>query len=361
VIVFSHSLGVDHGLWDAQTADLLPYFRVLRYDTRGHGASDSTPGDYSIERLGRDALALLDALGIERFAWCGLSLGGMTGQWLAATAPERLTHLVLANTSARLPDPSLMEIRRTTVLEKGMSAVADIALQRFFTPGFLLANPPAVASMRSTLLGTNPVGYAGCCAAIRDMDNRALLPKIRTPALVISGDADVSTPWTGNGDVLASSIPNVRAVHLPAAHLSNLERPRSFTAALLDFLLPGASEDALHAGFEMRRAVLGDPYVDSAIASTTEFNGDFQELITRYAWGSVWTRPGLDRRTRRLIVLAIAAARGNWEEFRLHVRTGLQHELELCDIKEALIQTAVYAGVPAANTAFKIATEEDRR
>jgi 3-oxoadipate enol-lactonase / 4-carboxymuconolactone decarboxylase len=282
----------------------------------------------------------------------------MIGQWLAASTPDRLTHAVLANTSPRFADPGPMEARRKTVLESGMSAIADAVLGRFFSPGPLSANPPHVASTRRTLLDTNPTGYAGCCAAIRDMDQRALLPEIELPTLVVSGHHDVSTPWIGHGEVLASSIGGASVVHLPAAHLSNLERPRSFSAALLDFLLPADADDPIHSGLTVRRAALGEAHVDRSLATATDFNRDFQELITRYAWGSVWARPGLDPRTRRLLVLAITASLGRWEEFRLHLRAGLERELEPCDVKEVLLQTAIYAGVPAANTAFKMAAEE---
>jgi 3-oxoadipate enol-lactonase / 4-carboxymuconolactone decarboxylase len=173
------------------------------------------------------------------------------------------------------------------------------------------------------------------------------------------GERDVATPWSGHGEILAREIPEAQVLHLPAAHLSNIERPRSFTAALFNFLLPQleAKSDPLQAGFEVRRAVLGTEHVDRAIAATSEFNREFQELITRYAWGTVWMRPGLSRRTRRLLVLSTMAALGRWEEFRLHLSAGLMHELEPCDLKEVLLQVAVYAGGPAANTGFHIAAE----
>jgi 3-oxoadipate enol-lactonase / 4-carboxymuconolactone decarboxylase len=358
VLFLSHSLGADHGMWDDQVPDLLPHFRVLRYDIRGHGASTATPGDYTIEQLANDALALADCLGIQRFAFCGLSLGGMIGQLLAVRAPDRVTHLVLANTTARQADPQALEIRRRTVLEGGMAAVADMIMARFFSQDLLARNPPRVASTRRTLLATNPVGYAGCCAAIRDLDQTALLREIRTPTLVIAGDDDIATPWQGQGEVLAREIEGSRSVQLPAAHLSNLERPRSFSSALLDFLVPTPA-DVLEAGLAVRRAVLGDAHVDRAMASATEFTRDFQELLTKYAWGTTWTRPGLDRRSRRLLVIAVTAALGRWEEFRLHLRSGLASDLELCDVKEALLQLAIYAGVPAANTAFHMAAEEE--
>jgi 3-oxoadipate enol-lactonase/4-carboxymuconolactone decarboxylase len=347
-LILSNSLGTDHSMWAPQVPGLLAHFRVLRYDTRGHGASDVPPGDYTLDRLGRDVLALAD----------GLSLGGMTAQWLGANAPERVTALVLANTSALMAPKSAWNERARLVLEKGMRAFVDTAMQRFFTEEFRAQNPATLGSTRATFLATDPAGYAGCCAAIRDMDQTPLLPKITTPSLLMIGDRDVATPWTGHGEILAAQIPGVKVAHLPAAHLSNLERPRSFTSALLDFLLPPAVADPRDAGMAMRRATLGDAHVDRSMAAATDFNRPFLDLITRYAWGSVWTRPGLDRRTRRLLVLATTVALGRWEEFRLHLRAGLAQELEPCDVKEVLLQAAVYAGVPAANTAFQIAKEE---
>jgi 3-oxoadipate enol-lactonase/4-carboxymuconolactone decarboxylase len=360
VLILSHSISTDHAMWDLQAVNLLPHFQILRYDTRGHGASEATSGEYSIEMLGKDILALTDLLEISQFAFCGLSLGGAIGQWVAAHAPERVTHLVLANTSPQFVPRTNWETRITAVLKGGMSAVVDVAMQRFFSPRTLAKQDPHVASIRSVFLGTDPVGYLGCCAALRDMNHGDLLRQIKVPTLVISGDRDVATPWSGHGERLAHEIPGAKALHLEAAHLSNLERPRSFTTTLLEFLLPQPNDnvDSLQTGFEVRRAVLGDAHVDKAIADTTEFTKEFQELITRYAWGTIWSRPELDRRTRRLLALAQTASLGRWEEFALHVRAGLASELELCDLKEVLLQTAVYVGAPAANTGFRIAAEQ---
>ncbi len=320
VLVLSHSIGTDHGMWEPQVQDLLAHFRVLRYDTRGHGASDAPHGEYSVEQLGRDVLALADSLNLQKFSFCGLSLGGAIGQWLAIHAPERLGKLVIANSSPQFRPRENWEARIRAVQQGGMAAIVDVAMPRFFSPEFLAQSNPYAASIRSVLLGTNAAGYLGCCAALRDLDHTR---------------------------------------DLRHAHLSNVERPKSFTAALFAFLLPANSgTSSLEAGFEMRRKVLGDAYVDGAIAGTSEFTRDFQALITQYAWGTIWTRPGLDLRTRRLLVLATTAALGRWDEFRLHVSTGLTHGLEACDIKEALLQTAIYAGVPAANAGFHIAREE---
>ena len=272
LLVLVHSLGTDHGMWDPQGPALLNRFQVLRLDLRGHGASDAPAGDYTIPLLASDVLAAVDAAGCtgRRFAYCGLSLGGMIGQWLGANAGERIERLVLANTSPRMADPSLFETRRATVLEHGMRAIVDAVMERFFSARTLASANPAAESVRTALLATNPAGYAGCCAAIRDMDLRPLLGRIQAPTLVISGDQDLSTPWVGHGDLLAGAIPSARAVQLAATHLSNVERPSAFTGALFDFLLPATPEDTLAAGFAVRRAVLGDAHVDAAIAGTTE-------------------------------------------------------------------------------------------
>ncbi len=197
-------------------------------------------GDYSIEMLGRDVLGLADGLRISEFAFCGLSLGGAIGQWMAANAPERVTHLILANTSPQFASASNWNARIETVLKSGMQCHcrhgdAKILFCRDSgTKGRICRVDP-----KTVLLGTDPVGYAGCCAALRDCRQHAnSLSAIKAPTLVIVGDRDVSTPWSGHGEILAREIPGARAIHLPAAHLSNLERPRSFTAALLEFLRP---------------------------------------------------------------------------------------------------------------------------
>jgi 3-oxoadipate enol-lactonase/4-carboxymuconolactone decarboxylase len=363
VLVLSHSIGADHGMWAPQMPDLVSHFQVLRYDIRGHGASDAPQGDYSIEELGREVLGLVDSLKISEFAFCGLSLGGAIGQWLALHAPNRITRLVLASTSPQFGPRANWDTRRKAILEGGMAAVIDLVMERAFLPATLARGDAFAQAVRSVVLGIDPVGYAGCCAALRDMEHTQLLRQIRVPTLVVVGDRDIATPWSGHGEILAREIPNAKVVRLPAAHLSNIDRPRSFTAALFSFLhaqpdaQSGTANDPLQAGFEVRRAVLGAEHVDRSIAATTEFNRDFQELITRYAWGTVWTRPALSRSTRRLLVLSMMASLGRWEEFRLHLNAGLAHELEPCDLKEVLLLVAVYAGVPAANTGFHIAAE----
>lgn len=359
VLVLSHSLGCDHGMWEPQMPDLLEYFQVLRYDTRGHGASDVPPEDFTVEQLGRDVLALADALNIRSFSLCGLSMGGAVGQWVAIHAPERLQNLVLANTAPRFGTREIWEARISAVHQGGTKAIADTVMQRFFAPEMLEQNNPYAHSIRSILLGTNPDGYIRCSTALRDMDYRPLLGKIKAPTLVIGGDRDPSTPWAETGEVLAREIAGAKSIVLPAAHLSNLACPHSFSTAVIEFCQPKSPyTDPLVVGTGMRRNVLGDDHVNRSMAAANDFTRDFQSLITRYVWGTIWTRPGLDRRTRRLLALTTMGSMGRWEEFRLHVRSGLQRGLEPCDIKEMLLQIAVYAGVPAANTGFHIANEE---
>lgn len=234
-LVLSHSLGCDLGMWAPQMPDLLDHFQVLRYDTRGHGASAIPPGDYTLDQLGQDVLALADKLNLPRFAFCGISMGGAVGQWLAINAPQRLTKLILANTAPKFGEPETWDARRKAVLQGGMQAIVDATMQRFFSA----ENQQSVwgQSTRAVVLGTNPTGYAACCTALRDADTRSELGKISASTLIIGSDQDPSTPWEGNGSVLACDIPNAKAVRLRTAHLSNLEQPRAFTTAVLDFLL----------------------------------------------------------------------------------------------------------------------------
>lgn len=241
-LVLSHSLGCDHTMWDPQAAALESRFRILRYDTRGHGASEATPGEYSVAMLARDLLTLTDALDIDRFVLCGLSLGGMIGQWIAAHAPDRLSALILANTTPRVNDPSMLETRRLTVLRQGMAAVAETVLSRFFTAE-RYQTLPAVMNVRRVLRATDPIGYAGACAALRDLNQTSLLDAIRTPTLIIAGDYDVPVPWVGNGDVLVQHLPHAVVQHLPAAHISNLECPEAFTEAVTGFLTRSEIDD----------------------------------------------------------------------------------------------------------------------
>ena len=235
VLVLSNSLGTDLAMWEPQIAALARTFRVVRYDTRGHGASADTPGPYSIERLGRDVVGLLDGLAIERAHFCGLSLGGMTGMWLGVHAPQRLHRLVLANTTARIGSPENYNARIEKVRAGGMGAVSQAVLERWFTSGFMAGHPERIAAMRQMMERTPVQGYIACCATVRDMDQRDSVAAITVPTLVISGTHDDATPAT-DGKSLADRIKGARYAELDAAHLSNIEAAPAFTAALLAFL-----------------------------------------------------------------------------------------------------------------------------
>ena len=356
-LLLLNSIGTDMGLWDAVVPVLTPQFRVLRMDARGHGASDAPAGEYSLELLAGDALAAMDAAGIARAAVCGLSLGGMIAMTLALSAPSRVSALICACTSAQM-DPAVWRARIEMVRAQGTAAIADAALQRFFAPDFTLTHPDLVATTRTALLAMSAEGYAGCAAAIRDMALIDKLAAITAPTLVISGAKDVSTPFVGHGEHIAAAIAGARTASLDTAHFASLEAPAAFAGAVRAFLsddivLDTANNALFEAGLAIRRQVLGDAWVDKSLAGRTPFNADFQAMITRYAWNEVWGRPGLDHRTRRLLVIAITTALGRWEEFRLHVRAGLeQGGFTQDELKEVLMQSAIYAGVPAANTAF---------
>lgn len=235
VLLLSNSLGTDRTMWAPQIDAWTAKFQVLRYDQRGHGASDAPVGGYSIDRLGRDVVELLDALEIESVDFCGLSLGGMVGQWLGIRAANRLRRLVLANTSSCMGPPANWDARIVSVLKDGMAPLAGPSVERWFTPEFATASPAATAPIEQMLQTTNPVGYAGCCAAIRDMDMRRTVSLIDMPTLVIGGSRDPATP-PPHSDALAGTIADARLVMLDAAHLSNVEQPAAFARAVLDFI-----------------------------------------------------------------------------------------------------------------------------
>ena len=235
VLILSNSLGTAMAMWDAQIPAFSRQFRVLRYDSRGHGASGVPAGAYSMDRLGRDVIELMDALDIKTASLCGVSKGGMVGQWMGARAPERIEKLALCNTAAYMGPPEGWDQRIVAVNANGMATMTEPVLERWFTPEFRAGSPEAVAPVRDMLLTTDPAGYAGCCAAIRDMDLRLTDPLVRRPTLVVAGSRDPSTPPEVTGKV-AELIPGARLVVLEAAHLSNIEQADAFTREVLAFL-----------------------------------------------------------------------------------------------------------------------------
>ncbi|ABG04540.1 3-oxoadipate enol-lactonase [Rubrobacter xylanophilus DSM 9941] len=238
VLVLSSSLGTTHRMWDPQVPALRERFRLVRYDHRGHGSSPVPPGPYSIAELGQDVLAMLDGLGVERFSFCGLSLGGMVGMWVASEVPERVERLVLCCTSALLGPRELWDERARVARSEGMEALVEGVVERWFTPALHQERPEDVERAKRMLAATPPEGYAGCCEAIREMDLRDRLGRIQAPTLVISGSDDPATP-PEHGERLREAIPEARTVVIErAAHLANIERPEPFARALLEHLSP---------------------------------------------------------------------------------------------------------------------------
>jgi 3-oxoadipate enol-lactonase/4-carboxymuconolactone decarboxylase len=351
-VVLAGSLGSDLRMWDPQVAALVAAgFRVIRYDHRGHGGSPAPVGPYTLAELASDLVALLDRLGERRVSLVGLSLGGMVGMWLAENAPSRLDRLVLCCTSAALGPASMWQERARTARVDGMSALAEAAVERWVTPSFRVSEPAKTTWLREMVASHSGEGYASCCTAIETMDIEPSLPSISVPTLVIAGADDPATP-PEHAERIASAVPNARLAIVPgAAHLGNIERPMEFTGLIIDHLRP----DRHTLGMSVRRSVLGDEHVDRATAATTDFTRPFQDYITEGAWGTVWSRPGLDRRTRSAITLAVLTAQRAHEELPMHIRAARKHGLTEAEIAEILLHTAVYTGAPAANAAFTIA------
>ena len=359
-LVLASSLGTTWELWDAQLPSLVEDFRVVRYDHPGHGRSPIPDASLTVESLADGVVELIDALDLERVSFCGLSLGGMVGMALALRAPERVDRLVLCCTAAHLGPVEGWYERAEVVRARGTSAIADAVLGRWFTERFRDESPVTIARFREMLEGTPAEGYAACCEAIARWDARSDVSAIRAPTLVISGDDDVAAPPRGRR--VSRRIDPRRRAHGPPRVRASCKRR---TARPLHSSAPRASagpgghggdmNEQHEQGMKVRREVLGDEHVDRAIERTTPFTADFQDLITRYAWGEIWARPGLDRRTRSCITLATLVALGREEELAMHVRAALRVGLTPDEIKEVLLQSAIYCGVPAANGAFAVA------
>ncbi len=235
VLMLSNSLGTNLHMWDKQVPALAKRFRVLRYDTRGHGKTTAPQGPYTFKTLGEDAIALMDALKLPAVRFCGLSMGGMIGMWLARHVPSRVEQLVLCNTAAKFGLTEVWNQRIATVRASGMKAITDAVIERWFTKDFRDKSMKEIDPIVEMLHTTKPEGYAGNCAAIRDVDQRWTIAAIKVPTLVIGGKHDPATPFAA-AEFIASRIPGARLAGLDAAHISNVEQPDAFTKALDGFL-----------------------------------------------------------------------------------------------------------------------------
>ena len=351
VLVLANSLGTTTGMWEEQVSALSQRFLVVRYDHRGHGRSSTTPGPYSMALLGGDCLAVLDDLGAARASLLGLSIGGAAAMWVASHAPDRVERLVLCCTAPVFPPPEQWLERAALVRQRGVAQLLDPLMGRWFTASFDDRDGAVRQRVDAMLKSVDPEGYAGCCEALSAADQTADLAAITAPTLVIGGAADPVVSPAAAAD-LSTRIADASLLILArAAHLANIEQPARFNEAVISHLAGPAAER----GDRVRRAVLGDEHVDRSAAGATELTAGFLDLVTRSAWGEIWTRPGLEPATRSCITLAMLVALGHVDELELHVRGALRNGVTRAQIAEVLLQTAVYCGFPAANSAFAAA------
>ncbi|WP_280421033.1 3-oxoadipate enol-lactonase [Nocardia carnea] len=352
-VVLLGSLGSNRSMWDPQVAALSADHQVLAVDLRGHGDSPTGTGDYTVAGLAADVLALLDRLGRDRIHLVGLSLGGAVAQWIAAHHPDRVRTLTLLCTAAKFGTPQSWLDRAAAVRADGTASIAEAVVGRWFTAGLADRDPELIARSRTMVETTTDEGYAACCVALAHFDGRADLARITAPTLVIAGAQDPATT-PDDMRVLADGIAN-STLHVldPAAHLASVEQAGPVTSLITAHIGDRRERDhAFDQGMRVRRAVLGDAHVDRAVAGTTEFTAPFQDFITRTAWGDIWSRPGLDQHTRRLLTLAVLTAVGNTHELDMHIRAALRAGVDPDQLAEVFLHTAVYAGVPNSNLAF---------
>ncbi|QWB21899.1 MULTISPECIES: 3-oxoadipate enol-lactonase [Streptomyces] len=353
-LLLGPSLGTSYALWDKVAPELSITHRVVRWDLPGHGGSaaglieaGATVGD-----LADLVLALADSLGVERFAYAGVSLGGAVGLHLAVHRPERLSSLAVICSSAHFNGAKPWEERAALVRREGLAGLAEGADARWFTPGFTV--PELVRDHRDA----DPDAYAACCDALAAFDLRDRLSEIAVPTLLVAGREDPATPPAHLREI-ADAVPDSTLVELPgASHLAPAQCPEAVLTALRAHFGGPAGR-----GMEVRREVLGDTHVDRAQSKQTPFTARFQDFISRYAWGEIWTDPTLSRRERSMITLTALVAHGHYDELAMHVRATRRGGLTPEEIGAVLLQTAVYCGVPAANSAFataqRVLAEED--
>jgi 3-oxoadipate enol-lactonase / 4-carboxymuconolactone decarboxylase len=362
-LVFVNGLGTDLHIWDGVLEELPRSWTLLRYDVRGHGLSEVGDGPTTIPALRADLSELLDRLGIGKVVLCGLSLGGVIAQEFALTEPERVRGICLCATASRIGSREMWQQRIDQIEAGGLAAVSELAMARWFGAPFREREAAAVRGCRSMLERTARAGYVGAAAALRDADLTARVAAIAAPALVVSGELDVATP-PDQGRALAAALQSARFELLPqAGHLLCVEQPRALSRLLIEFargLLPESSapdtSDARFVqGMKVRRAVLGDAHVDRSSREATDFDRDFQEYVTRAAWGEVWVRPDLTLEARHLITIAMLAVLNRQEELAMHIAATRNTGVSAAQVKEVLMQVAVYAGAPAAHAAIKTA------
>ena len=363
-VVFVNSLGSDLRIWD-DVVEALAKARIgaVRYDLRGHGLSDLGTPPSRMEAHIDDLAALMDHLAIQRATICGISVGGMIALGLSHRRPEKVAALILCCTGAIIGTAETWNARIAAVEQGGVASIAETVLQRWFSPAAYGEGGGLLAIARNMLARTPAAGYAATCIALRDADLTQSAQAVRVPTLCIAGEYDGSTP-PELVRTLSGLIPGSQfRLIANAGHLPCIERPEELAGLMLSFLReneapPADDADSRYArGMAVRRRTLGASYVDATQANKTPFDDDFQRFITEGAWGSVWARPNLTPRERSMITLALLAALGHEAELGIHTRATRNTGATPDDIKEALLHVAIYGGVPAANTAFRIVKE----
>ncbi|MFT4286997.1 MAG: 4-carboxymuconolactone decarboxylase [Nocardioides sp.] len=356
LLVVGPSLGTSAtALWGPVARRLGDAFHVVGWNLPGHdGAPVGEP--FTLEELAVGVLAyvegILAARGDSTFGYAGDSVGGAVGLCLLLDAPEAVTGAALLCTGARIGEPSMWRDRAATVRASGTPTQVTGSAQRWFAAGFLERELEVATSLLTVLQHADAEGYAQVCEALASYDVRDRLGKITAPVLAIAGAEDAPTPPAGLAEIAIATRGTLEVLD-GVAHLAPAEAPDRVAALLRAHLAPSVYD----AGMTVRREVLGEEHVDRANAAITDLTADFQELITRYAWGTIWTRPGLTRRDRSIAVLTALIARGHHEELAMHVRAALRNGLTRDEIGEVILQSAIYCGVPDANTAFRIAQQ----
>ncbi|WP_406005975.1 4-carboxymuconolactone decarboxylase [Streptomyces sp. NBC_00637] len=406
VLILGPSLGTTWHMWDRQVPELAQQWRIFRYDLPGHGGAPAYPVG-SVSDLAGRLLATLDRLGVQRFGYAGCAFGGAVGVELALRHPERVASLALIAASPRFGTADEFRQRGVIVRTNGLDPIARSSPDRWFTSGFAAAQPAITEWAVQMVRTTDPGCYIAACEALAAFDVRAEIGLVGVPTLVLVGSDDQVT-GPAEARTLVAGIPDARLAVVPgASHLVPVEQPAAVTDLLVRHFstawqpaydsgtgqtavpgipvraVPTASQqppqpvaiaeiapapvvepaqvmgrpDPYDAGLKVRREVLGDAHVDRALSQADDFSGEFQEFITRYAWGEIWDRPGLDRRSRSCVTLTALVAGGHLDELAPHLRAALRNGLTPDEIREVLLQAAVYCGVPAASGAFKVAQQ----
>lgn len=354
-ILLINSLGTHLSIWNEVVSLIAQDFNVLVFDKRGHGLSSTQPGPVGIDDYAGDVLFLMDSLGITKANVLGLSIGGLIVYSLASRYPHRFEKLIFSNTGAKLGTFPSWQDRIQQIEKGGLEAISKTIVQRWLSPDYRTAHPAETEGCINMLERNSAMGYIQACAAISQADYNPILGRIDHPSMFIGGSADQSTP----PKLVCENAKNIGAARVEildgVGHLPCIEAPGKMAQLILEFCATPEPESLYELGMKTRRAVLGDEHVDQAEAHKTGFDLDFQEYIVRSAWGSIWSRPHLTKRERSMITIALLAALGHEEELKMHIKATKHTGASENDVKEVLLHTGVYAGVPSTNGAMKIA------